>query len=569
MQTIFSTLASWGRLSASQVAQRCHLPVRYVLHSLSVLVHRHFIYFHVDEDRRTIYEANPAGVIRELRLGKMLHCMHGDLGQQYKAVLRGLALNGHQSLDQMRKSRDYLVSTHETDSTMMSVLRTLINNGAISRLRSAHAQSRSDARADMLLEISDAQLIAKDKKTQAAREEKINEGLGRKLDSAVDLRELESCSHKKRAADHLNHEQASKKSKTTESTSEILHDSVPANLLDEAQCLTFDIHYATNALRSYRLVSRAIQRYGFLAGQVLRASLSQAPKSGVTDSTMSERRSSSELEPQDFVINMGRLLLDVNARGDCGDDDANLERNFTEQKDSASVGQPSTRNGQRTTGHTNGGLEFLTGSPISMEMIEDQLAILSEDPSGWIRSESSQGGYVVDLQKVIEDAREAELLTYVKARFGAIASRIVRILLAHGRLDERRLQELGLFPARDLRQNLAFLQTSGLIALQEVPRDIQRQTGRTLYLWFFDIHRARNLLLEDTRKAISRLLQKLSLDRKLFSTLLAKAEQPSVRGKEEQTLSSSELRSLSQWKLRERRIWMEVDRLDSTIGLIE
>ena len=479
----------------------------------------------------------------------MLHHLRGDLGQHCTAVLRELALNGHRSLDEMNDLRETLFSANESDSRMLTVLRTLINNGAISRLRSAHAQSRSDARADILSELSDAQLIVKDKKTQATQEEKIAKALVTKTDSSVDLRDLEPRNQGKRVADNLDDQQASKKSKIAESTSKNLHGGVPANLVDEAQWVTFDVYYANNALRNSRLVSRAVQRYGLLAGQVLGASLYQATNSDSGRRAMSDWRLPNEMEQRHFNIDMRRLLLDVNSRSDWSDANTDLGHNFTDQKNSpAAAGQPPTTNGQRVNGHANGGVDLFTSSPISTAMIEDQLAILAEDPLAWIRLDSSQGGCVVDLQKVAEDVQEAELLTYVKARFGAIASRIARILIAHGRLDERRLQELGLFPARDLRQNLAILKTSGLIHLQEVPRDIQRQTGRTLYLWFFDIHRAKDLLLEDTRKGISRLLQKLSMDRKFYSTLLEKAEQQSVRGREEQLLTDSELKSLNQWE---------------------
>ena len=218
----------------------------------------------------------------------------------------------------------------------------------------------------------------------------------------------------------------------------------------------------------------------------------------------------------------------------------------------------------RTNGFsTNGNLP-------SRDKVFQHLYLLAEAPEGFItcEKEDSVPYWRIDFEKLCSVLRNEQVFSLILDLFGAIALRIVRVLIEKGKLEEKVLQEIALVSAKDLRLKLAELKAAGFLELQEVPRENQRQPSRTIYLWFYDPDRVRRKVLEDTYKSMSRVLQRLSVEKKKVQGILDKADRSDVKGHEEEYLSGGETRILKEWRALEEKFWGEVGRLDDLVAVL-
>ncbi|OJJ08077.1 hypothetical protein ASPVEDRAFT_47279 [Aspergillus versicolor CBS 583.65] len=202
--------------------------------------------------------------------------------------------------------------------------------------------------------------------------------------------------------------------------------------------------------------------------------------------------------------------------------------------------------------------------------IDQHLCLLAQPPLN-LTSKRLNGGIItwtVEFRHLARKLRHLELERVVEARYGDVALRVLRVLQAKGKLDEKRLQEISLLPFKDLRQVLASMQTGGFVDLQEVPRDAQRQPSRTIYLWFYDPDRIRDSILQDTYKSMSRCLQRLRFERGRLKDFLEKTERSDVKGNEELYLSEGELERLREWRAKESLLLGEVARLDDMVAVV-
>lgn len=206
----------------------------------------------------------------------------------------------------------------------------------------------------------------------------------------------------------------------------------------------------------------------------------------------------------------------------------------------------------------------------NLHEIDQHLSLLAQPPHN-LTSKRTIGGlptWTVEFRHLARTLRHLDLEQLVEARYGDVALRVIRVLQAKGKLDEKRLQEISLLPFKDLRQVLASMQTGGFVDLQEVPRDAQRQPSRTIYLWFHDADRICASVIEDIYKAMAGCLRRLKTERERLKEFLEKTERSDVKGNEERYLSEGELRSLASWREKEALLLGEVSRLDDMVAVI-
>ena len=213
---------------------------------------------------------------------------------------------------------------------------------------------------------------------------------------------------------------------------------------------------------------------------------------------------------------------------------------------------------------------YANGGSSVYEKVLQHMHLLAEAPEEFITLEYDDQlpRWRIDYQKLAVELRNQQVYSIIHDRFGNDALRLVRVLMGKGKLDEKGLQEIVLMSAKDLRQLLAKLKTAGFLELQEVPRENQRQPSRTIYLWFYDEDRVRRKIIEDTYKSMTRVLQRLKVERKKVRSVLDKAERTDVKGNEENLLAPGELRILSRWRKMEEAMWGEVGRLDDLVAIL-
>ncbi|KAF7712095.1 Uncharacterized protein PECH_004545 [Penicillium ucsense] len=201
--------------------------------------------------------------------------------------------------------------------------------------------------------------------------------------------------------------------------------------------------------------------------------------------------------------------------------------------------------------------------------VNQHLSLLEQAPNNLV-SQVNLSGVVkwrIGFRGLARKLRHLEIERLVEMRYGDVALRVLRVLHAKGKLDEKRLQEISLLPFKDLRQTLSSMQTGGFVDLQEVPKDAQRQPSKTIFLWYFDPDRVSSTLLEDTYKAMSRTLQRIKFERAQRRDFLEKTERSDIKGNEERWLSEGELEQLRRWRATEALLLGVVARLDDMVAV--
>ncbi|KAI9823329.1 MAG: RNA polymerase III subunit C82 [Thelocarpon impressellum] len=201
--------------------------------------------------------------------------------------------------------------------------------------------------------------------------------------------------------------------------------------------------------------------------------------------------------------------------------------------------------------------------------LKQHLQLLAEDSYHFIKlvGHTGLGEWRVDFRALVGILRQLELESIITERFGGSALRLVRILSEKGKLDEKQMSNLALIKQKEIRVTLTAMHEAGFLELQEVPRDNSRAPSRTIYLWFWDGERCRQLVLEDAYKAMARLLQRCAHERRAMRALLAKAERTDVKGNEALYLTGEERAALQGWREKEERLLAQVGRLDRAVGI--
>lgn len=225
-----------------------------------------------------------------------------------------------------------------------------------------------------------------------------------------------------------------------------------------------------------------------------------------------------------------------------------------------------TSNGAQENGTSNRVLD----RQARILLVQQHMQLIEDDPANMVLkiSNQGQGEWKVNFPALARDLIQIELENLFAARFGPLANRIIRILHARGKLDEKQVGTVGLIRQKDLRAKLTAMQEAGFVDTQEVPRDNSRQPSRTIYLWFFDQDRCRELLLNDTYKIMSRLLQRVKVEKEKVHSVIEKSERTDVRGHEDEYLSKAEKEALAEFREKEERLLAQVGRLDDLVALM-
>lgn len=225
---------------------------------------------------------------------------------------------------------------------------------------------------------------------------------------------------------------------------------------------------------------------------------------------------------------------------------------------------------KRVNGNDRNHVADLHGEQDMTEQIMHHLEILAESRYNFVEKQDT--GYsiqwIVPLESLEKTLREEGILSLIKTRFGDLAARLVELLRGLGKTDERFLQEQIYISTKDVRQILGQLKTAGLLELQEVAREASRNPSRTMYFWFFSEERARQLVLEQSLKGMSRCLQRCQIERSKVEPILAKAARSDVRGKEDLYLERHGLRRFRRWKQKEGQFFGELARLDILVSAL-
>lgn len=202
--------------------------------------------------------------------------------------------------------------------------------------------------------------------------------------------------------------------------------------------------------------------------------------------------------------------------------------------------------------------------------VEQHIGMLCDDPRQFATAaDSTRGGpWRVRFRQLCRHLLQQEIEDAVVSRWGTQALRIVRLLHARGRLEEKDICEWAMLKVKDVRLITRAMQEAGYLDAQEVPRDNTRQASRSIFLWFFDQEDVQRMLLHDTYKCMARLLQRRDVERASIKTLLDKAERIGSAEKKAKLLSKDEKLALKMWERKETKLLVQVARHDNVVALL-
>ncbi|KAJ5833188.1 RNA polymerase III Rpc82 C -terminal [Penicillium riverlandense] len=605
---IFSTLQRYERLTLPRLKFYSRLTERQVHHGLAAMIQQHLVYHYTSlEDGITYYEANPQSAYYLVRSGKIIHLVQDRLGKYAAKVMSAILFLGHapisylETLPELRSSKPMTNGVnhdaasderngdhHERPPLLHPTLTALASHGYIMRVREAHLQSPADNWLDAERTVSARPDIKslKGKKQQEAIAHETAELVAERTDGDLTRglifnglpRGIKrksghgSGTPKKHARmDHgmvngdgsreegVEEEHEKKEEENDWLEDEDGYDTAP---MDSGIVVRVNYPKLDVALRNARFIELAANDSSAVTAEVYGCLLRRIEYQTSRCRESAEiPREGEEGEQYSAPIKLSAIVEDVDPQLDLAGSIGPMDPS-----------QTTNRRGKRplTNGVNGDDHDHDNQDPIDRtDDIDQHLRLLAQPPYN-LTSLAQIGGlstWRIEFRHLARKLRHLELETLIESRFGDVALRVVRVLHAKGKLDEKRLQEITMLPFKDLRQTLAGMQSGGFVDLQEVPRDAQRQPSKTIYLWYYDPDRICGSVLEDTYKAMSRTLQRLNFEREREKDFLEKTERSDVKGNEERYLSAAELEYLERWRAREAKYLSELARLDDMVAV--
>ncbi|KAJ5183198.1 hypothetical protein N7492_000814 [Penicillium capsulatum] len=620
-QRIFSTLQRYERLSFPRLKLHTRLPDRQLRHALAAMIHHHLVYnFTSIEDGNTYYEANPHTAYYLVRSGKILSLVENRLGEYAARVLEAIMFLGHTSvrhletLPELRTLQPAVpngVSHNEVEpqengmeveetvdepngnhvaeekpAPFHSTLRALASHGYLMRVRDAHFQSPSDnwleaqrtaaAQSDIKAlkgkKQEEAILLKTQEMVNQRTQSDLTEGLmvngvprgvKRKFDHASSgLSNGQLVDHNGTNGDHAAEED---EEENEWSEDEDGFDNIP---MESGLVVRVNYEKLDVALRNTRFVNLAEQDGPSVTAQIYECLLRRIEYMTYRCRDSVEiPREGEEGEQYSVSIDTQKLMQDLDPHLDLSGSIGPADPPHAAPRG----GKRSLENGVNGNheDHQDSDEGEVSAGPSRAYEINQHLNLLAYPPFN-LTSKTDPHGIVkwrVGFRGLARKLRHLELERLIETRYGDVALRVVRVLHAKGKLDEKRLQEISMLPFKELRQTLSGMQSGGFVDLQEVPKDAQRQPSKTIFLWYHDPDRVCSSILEDTYKAMSRTLQRIRVERDRIKDFLEKTERSDVKGHEEEYLTEPELELLQRWRDKEALLLAEVSRLDDMVAV--
>lgn len=217
--------------------------------------------------------------------------------------------------------------------------------------------------------------------------------------------------------------------------------------------------------------------------------------------------------------------------------------------------------------HGANGMYGQFGRGARLDLIEEHLKLLAEHQLKFCgrAGAAGRGEWQVDFAALTKRLVQKNIDATIMSRLGGVHMRVVRMLRDKGRIDEKQIAAMSMMRLKDVRSVLTQLQYAGFVESQDVPKDAQRQPSRTIFLYFYDQNRVQDQLLQRTYQALSRILQRLQLERQRYASAIEKAEKMDVN---QDALNQNEREAVMQWRAVEEKLLLQVDRLDEQVALL-
>ncbi|KAK4239203.1 hypothetical protein C8A03DRAFT_32759 [Achaetomium macrosporum] len=199
--------------------------------------------------------------------------------------------------------------------------------------------------------------------------------------------------------------------------------------------------------------------------------------------------------------------------------------------------------------------------------LRQHLLLLAESTQRFVRH-CGPNEWTVDFPPLMNALREVELDSVIERTSGRQGLRLVRILRAKGKLDEKALPNVALMRKSELQQKMLEMQTAGFVDVQEVPRDVKADVKKSFFLWFCDVDRTLDRLLDTSYKTMVHCIQVLEALRQKEKDVLETTKRTDVRGREKDTMRKEYYERYSRFLECERRLFAQVARVDDLVSVL-
>lgn len=137
---MFEQLAYYGRLPSSQIAQRCHLPIKQAKSGLAVLVQLRLVQHHTTGGGFSTFQANVNAAYDLLRIGKLTALAERKFGPVAASLIDQLALNGYSTASQaVEHVNEGLAPANQISQAKVNrAFQSLTAHGFTRKVRSTH-----------------------------------------------------------------------------------------------------------------------------------------------------------------------------------------------------------------------------------------------------------------------------------------------------------------------------------------------------------------------------------------------------------------------------------------------
>ncbi|GME44776.1 dna directed rna polymerase iii subunit [Neofusicoccum parvum] len=597
---VFSILAKLGRLTIRGLVKYSDLSARDLKHGLAVLIQQNLVLHYTTEDE-IFYEPHWEHAYALVRSGKIVKMVEDRFGESAGGLVSNLLLLGHAKISDLADAYGVSTKTGAVDLESLHVngngiangddastgvekgqnhvksledlhklLRQLLDAGFVTPVRRRHFHPTSDLRNEAERIVKHTLFGGQVKGKQVVElEAEVNKLLKRWRDEDGDEGDqTDGASAGMKRGREDNNTQARKRIKVNarlpNGSNSVAAGSVS---LDDDLVVAVSQDKCVAALRTEQLVDFANRYLGETTSKVYEALLRQMEKKVHRCNDPFNQAPSEDDEADSLPSVTAREVLElldpsIDLAAGIGNPEAQMNGDSPGSEDEEGV---STPNG---TTHTNGTGQVNAGGRLGL--VKLHCSLLFEDPRRFVRWVGSRGGgeYKIDFRPLTYSLIQHELEATVLARWGPLAARIVRILSAKGKLDEKQVSTTGLMRTKEIRASLTAMQEAGFVETQEVPKDNTRAPSRTMYFWFFDQDRCRQLVLTDTYKAMARILQRTKVERAKVQSVIDKAERSDVVGNEDRFLTETEKRALRTWRESEEKLLAQLGRQDNLVAIL-
>ena len=620
LQRIITILLRRGRLPIHPLSRHTRLSKRQLKHGLAVLIQQHLVYFH-EQGGITYYEANIDATYGLVRSGKYLEVVASKYGTVARDLVHNLFLMGHACvsdlLDAYTAGSHHVVEIltgqfpangtnghHPSSGELHAILIKLLEAGFLQPVHKAVFRSPTDTLNDLETEILRGNYDGSAKGPK--QKEQLKEDVRRRL------KELRSeapgwtvMKGKKRAlngetsnsnGDEKRRKTANGKALTNGTGS---HEDEEGDRLEPGLILHINHEKFTVALRNDKLVELANARIGPVTSRVyaelLRLLEAEIPRCQIDsrfDDPDDYHGDQYTITTKELFIALGESInvslgigkaenrsaintreldkpQEPKKRTVVGEAGSLKIENGDEEGDDADMIPPEAINGNGEV-QQDDDLDdpFADKEDIEfrrMEHLKNHLRLLAADNVGLIRL-CGPGEWTVDFPYLADYLRNAEIDSYILDTFGAEGHRLVQMMRRMGKVEEKQLPHLALMKKGDIHKKLAEMQMAGMVDIQGIPRDANHTNARMIFLWHFDAERVSSMLLNKLYKAMSRHLQRVDMERRKASGILAISRRSDVTSGQV-VLTEVQAGLLQDIRDKEEKFIVQLSRIDGLVAI--